>query len=321
MKLRVLVLGAGGFIGRQVMAALSGSDWATPIPAGRHAPAADQPAGLQVDTTNADQLRRALNTAGAVVNCVAGSNETMVDGARTLLEAAAHAPLKPRIVHLSSLAVYGDRVGDADEASAPGTGLSPYGAAKAAAERLMQGNTNAVVLRLGIVYGPQSSQWSGRIAQLLHAHRLGDLGGGGDGYANLTYVADAVQAVLRSLQRPVGGHVFNISMRNPPTWNHYFPRYAIALGAVPVTRISGRRLRIESKLLAPPLKVAEIIAGKLSPRLSRRLPQAIPPSLVRLFRQELRMTVGSAEDTLGLDWTALEDGLARSAAWYGNQRT
>ena len=320
MTQRILVLGANGFIGRQVVAALSSSDWATPVPAGRRAAAAGQPASLQVDTTNGAQLRDALADVSGVVNCVAGGTDTIVNGARTLAEAAADAPQKPRIVHLSSLAVYGERVGDADETTTAGGELSPYGAAKEAAERLIQSHSDAVVLRLGIVYGPYSSQWSGRIAQLLHARRLGDLGGGGDGYCNLTYVADAVQGIISCLRRAVGGNVFNLSMRDPPTWNEYFTRYAIALGAVPVARISGRRLRIESKLLAPPLKVAEIIAGKVAPRLGRLIPQPIPPSLVRLFRQELRLQVARAETALGLEWTPLEVGLTRSAAWYGQQQ-
>ena len=46
-KQRVLVLGAGGFVGRHVMAALATSDWATPVAAVRRSPIAG---GSNVET-------------------------------------------------------------------------------------------------------------------------------------------------------------------------------------------------------------------------------------------------------------------------------
>jgi nucleoside-diphosphate-sugar epimerase len=316
MKQRVLVLGAGGFIGRQVVAALSTSDWAAPIAAARRA-GADPSGTIQVDATDAGRLREVMAGVDGVVNCVAGNESTIVDGARALFEAAGDLPQRPRVVHLSSMAVYGDRVGDVDESAASGTGLSPYGAAKFEAERLAAAGGFVTCLRLGIVYGPGSPQWSGRMAQLLRAHRLGDLGSAGDGICNLTYVGDAVQAILRTLRTPhAAGRIYNVAGPDFPTWNDYLSRYALALGAVPVARISRRRLKLESKLLAPPLKVAEILAARLAPRLGALLPQPIPPSLVRLFGQEIRMTVGLAERELGMEWTPLEKGLRTTADWY-----
>jgi nucleoside-diphosphate-sugar epimerase len=326
MKQRVLVLGAGGFIGRQVVAALSTGDWALPVAAVRRA-GADQPGTIQVDATDAGRLREVMAGVDGVVNCVAGREATIVDGARALFESADALPQRPRVVHLSSMAVYGDRVGEVDESTAPGTGLSPYGAAKLDAERLATAGGFVTCLRLGIVYGAGSVQWSGRMAQLLRAHRLGDLGSAGDGICNLTYVGDAVEAILRALRTPhAAGRIYNVAGPEFPTWNEYLSRYALALGAVPLARISRRRLKIESKLLAPPLKVAEILAARLAPRLSAALPQPIPPSLVRLFGQEIRMIVGRAELDLGMEWTPLEQGLRMTVDWYrakhaGNARS
>jgi nucleoside-diphosphate-sugar epimerase len=320
MKQRILVLGANGFIGKQVVNALRASDWATPVAAGRRAQkvaASEAQAYVRLDATDPDQLRRAMDGVAGVVNCVAGDGGTMVEGARALFRVAAEMPLRPRIVHLSSMAVYGELEGDVDEGAAPGAGLSAYGAAKLEAERLAHASGLVVVLRLGIVYGPDSAQWSGRIARLLRSHRLGDLGTGGDGYCNLVYVADAVQSILSALQAAeLAGQVFNIGLPDCPTWNEYFSRFAIALGTVPVARLPARRMRIESKILAPPLKVAEIIAGKISQPLLRLVPPPIPPSLVRLFRQEIKMKVHAAEKSLGIQWTALEDGLSSAAKWY-----
>jgi len=322
VKTRVLVLGASGFIGKRVLDALSSSDWACPIAASRRGPnlaaAAGQPESLRLDATDAGQLRRAMEGVSAVVNCVLGNSRTIIDSARALFSVAGGSPNPPRIVHFSSLAVYGEAAGDVDESAAPVGRLSAYGAAKFETERLAAANPSIVTLRPGIVYGPGGAQWSGRIAQLLRAHRLGDLGRGGDGYCNLVYIDDVAEAVLRALRLPTAAAAmaFNLSLPHPPTWNEYLIRYAAALGAVPVSRIGQRRLRFESKVMAPPQKIAELIAGKVSPRLARRLPQPIPPSLVRLFQQEIRMKVGLAEQVLGLRWTPLEEGLRQAAAWY-----
>ncbi len=321
MKSRVLVLGATGFIGKRVLDALSSSDWACPIAASRRGPnraaEAGRPESVRLDATDAGQLRRAMEDVSAVVNCVLGNSRTIVDSARALFSVAGGMPQPPRIVHFSSLAVYGEAVGDVDESAAPVGRLSAYGAAKFETERLAAANPSIVTLRPGIVYGPGGAQWSGRLAQLLCAHRLGDLGRGGDGYCNLVFIDDVAEAVLRALRLPkASGMAFNLSLPDPPTWNEYLIRYAAALGAVPVSRIGQRRLRLESKVMAPPQKIAELIAGKFSPRLARRLPQPIPPSLVRLFRQEIRMKVGLAEQVLGLRFTPLEDGLRQAAAWY-----
>jgi len=317
---RVLVLGATGFIGKRVLGALGASGWASPVAASRrraNLAGADQTESVQLDATDAGQLRRAMEGVTAVVNCVLGNSRTIIEGARALFSVAGGMPHPPRIVHFSSMAVYGDAACEVDESAAPVGRLSAYGAAKFETERLAAANPSIVTLRPGIVYGPGGAQWSGRIAQLLYAHRLGDLGRGGDGYCNLVYIDDVAEAVLRALQSPEAeGKAFNLSLPDPPTWNEYLSRYAAALGAVPVSRIAHRRLRLESTLLAPPQKIAEIIAGKFSPPLARRLPQAIPPSLVRLFQQEIRLKVDLAEQVLGLRWTDLERGLTETAAWY-----
>lgn len=315
-KSQVLVLGAGGFIGTHLVAALAASDWAVPVAAMRGPfPMDSSVAHVQLDATDASALRICLRDAWGVVNCVAGSADTIIRGADVLFGAVRDLPNAPRVVHLSSIAVYGDASGYVDEMAQSQGSLSAYGAAKAAAERAASGTAATVLLRPGIVYGPGSRQWSERIAQWLRRHRIGDLGRYGDGYCNLVYIDDTVEAIMRSLRDPsLSGKVFNLSLPDPPTWNEYFIGYAKALGAVPVSRITRRRLGVETKLLAPPLKVAQILANRVSPRLSRLIPEPIPPSALRLFGQRIRMNVDAAEQTLGMRWTDLHRGLAAAAA-------
>ena len=313
MKQRIVVLGAGGFIGRHIVSALAASDWAAPVAAAPRA--AGGTAGvetLQLDATSATALAPALTGAYGVVNCVAGSTDIIVDGARALFDLAARMVPPPRVIHFSSMAVYGAAIGSADETAELRGDLGPYSVAKVAAEALAWGHHNVVSLRPGCVYGGHSPQWSERVARWLQAFRLGDLGPAGDGICNLVHIDDVVAATLRALRSPeAGGQAFNLAMSSPPTWNEYFIAYARALGAVPVRRISQLRLQLEGKLLAPPLKIAEILARKAHLRLP---PPPVPPSLLRAFRQELLLDSRKAERVLAMQWTPLERGLTAPKA-------
>jgi nucleoside-diphosphate-sugar epimerase len=157
--------------------------------------------------------------------------------------------------------------------------------------------------------------WSARIAQLLLHHRLGDLGAAGDGCCNLLFIDDLVAAVLLALRRTeLRGLAINLAMPELLTWNEYLVRFALALRATPVRRVSRRRLVVEAKLLAPPLKILEI-AGN---RLGRNLLNGFPPltaSLLGTCSQEIRLDTDRAQRLLGVQWTPLEQGLKRAADW------
>jgi nucleoside-diphosphate-sugar epimerase len=321
VSLSVLVLGADGFIGGHLIQALSASDWATPIAAGRRprATSGDSPiARLQFDATDQAALEHALQGADAVVNCISGSAQTIASSARALLAAVARQPRPPRLVHMSSMAVYGAASGLVSESAAL-AGQDPYALAKIAAESDCHRYSEAVVLRPGIVYGPHSRQWTERVGRWLMQRRVGDLGAAGDGCCNLVYVDDVVGAISQCLRLPgVTGQAFNLAMAQPPSWNDYFIAFARQLHAVPVARIGRRRLKLEAKLLAPPLKIAEILLSKVHLH-SITLPEPIPPSLLRLWQQDMRLDVTRAEQQLQLRWTSLADGLLQSARWFSQR--
>jgi len=260
MTQRVLVLGAGGFIGRRLVAALEGAPWAAPIAAGHRSPPGARAAEtVRLDAADGAALARVVARADSVVNCITGGADTIVATARALFSAAGGAARAPRVVHLSTMAVYGAVTGIVDETAELRGELGAYATAKVEAERIAASFGGAVVLRPGCVYGPGSVQWSERIARWLTTHRVGDL------------------------------------------------------GAVPVRRISRRRLTLETKLWAPPLKVAELAARRA--RLHRiRIPPPIPPALLRTWGQEIRLDVRKAQQVLGLSWTPVESGLRETAA-------
>jgi nucleoside-diphosphate-sugar epimerase len=317
MKQCILVLGANGFIGGEVVTGLASSGWATPILGVRRPSArSDQFEQRIVEATGVDSVAAAMRDVTGVVNCVAGDAQTIAAGAKALFEAAARVTPAPRIMHLSTMSVYGSADGLIDEAATLRGDLGPYSEAKVAAEATASAYPHAVIFRPGCVFGPGSEQWTIRIARLLLAHRLGDLGAAGDGFCNLVHVGDVVAAILRALNEPgADGRAFNLSIPQPPTWNEFLVKYAIALDAVPVRRISQRRLRIEEKLLAPPLKIAEIL-GRIAKLDARRLPPLIPPSLIRSMRQEIRLDPGRAQAELGLHWKGLEWMLDEGARWF-----
>ncbi len=328
---RVIVLGASGFLGRRVLAVLAASDWAAPVAVSRRphafprvppprrgargeggdtcgpaAPASTE--RLACDATRPAELLRLLEGADAVVNCTAGPPADTVAIARAL----ARAPAACRIVHVSSMAVYGPATGLVDEATPLPDDLRGYGGAKIAAERALSEHPNHVVLRPGCIFGPGSGQWTLRIARLLRAGRLGDLGAAGDGACNLAPLDDVVAAVLVALRRPVAGMAFNVAVPNPPSWNAFLIRFAIALDATPVARIPARQLRLEARL-ALPLHAAALALRRVSPRAAARVPDALTPSLLALLRQDITLDHRRADRLLGFARTPLGDALAQAA--------
>lgn len=310
MKMRILVLGATGFVGRLVVKSLAASDWAVPIAASRRAGKGVE----RVDGTDAASLTAALANVDGLINCVAGAPEGITANARALATALAAqnavraAPLP--VVYFSSMAVYGTAEGRIDEDAAL-TGASAYGLAKVEAERLLGGLSGVTFFRPGCIYGRGSPQWSARIADLLRAKRIGDLGVAGDGHSNLVHVDDVVQAALLAVRAPrTASRAYNLAMPNAPRWNEYFVAYGRALGATPVRRVGARRLKFETKLLAPVLKIAEIAGRKTG---IHHLPPALPPSLARLWQQDIRLDVRRAEQELGVTWTSLQTALEEEA--------
>lgn len=306
--MKVLVLGGTGYIGARLVATLSQTD-------GMRAIAASRRAG--VDTLDFASVQRALQGVDAVVNCVAGNAAAIAQGARVLVRAAQQAG-RPRIVHLSSMSVYGALEGEVTEASPRDPSIGWYAKAKCEAEDVIADyEGGAVMLRPGCVWGPGSDLWVGRIGRLLRARRLGDLGTAGDGWANLVAVDDVCAAIVASLRietTPGLPRVFNLAAPDSPRWNDYFVDLALAIGATPVARLSAPRLKLDAKLLGPPLKVLEIAASRTGR--ATRLPDPIPPGLPALFERHLHLRSEVAQCELGLRWTPYGQVLHESAAWF-----
>ncbi|HTH94024.1 MAG TPA: NAD(P)-dependent oxidoreductase [Rhodocyclaceae bacterium] len=319
--MKILVLGGSGHIGRRLLAHMAVTPGLVTVSASRgRKPATAGVAAIRLDIRNEVALAVALADVDCVVNCVAGDAASIADGATTLVNAARTAG-HPGIIHLSTMSVYGRQEGTLDEDARLDPELGWYAQAKCLAEQEIERYVDlggyAVILRPGCVYGPDSQLWVGRIARLLHAGRLGDLGTQGDGWSNLVHVDDVCHAVLAAIHLMPNIHdhretgkpaVFNLAAPDSPRWNEYFRDLALAIGAVPLRRIGIGRVKADAYIASPAVKIAEKIAYHIGLDRSR-FPDPLPPGLLHLFGQQIRLDSHRAEAQLDMAWTPYATGL------------
>ncbi|MCA9192636.1 MAG: NAD(P)-dependent oxidoreductase [Planctomycetales bacterium] len=256
---KVLVTGAAGFVGGWVAESFDLAG--IPVRAGvRRWSSASRLVRRKLevapcDVTSVPQLRAAMADCDAVIHCAVGNEEVTVRGTENVL-AVAHEMRLERIVHLSSVAVYGEPTGIVPEDHPRNGSSSAYALHKISAENIcekyMQLGAPVVILRPTIVYGPFGYTWTVSFAHRLFSGKWGTFGKHGDGTCNLVYVTDVVQAAARALtsDRAVGA-TFNINGGDIVTWNEYFRRFNAALGQPPLKEQAIWPIAAKSRLMAP----------------------------------------------------------------------
>src|SRR3954465_540364 len=145
MANRIFVTGAGGFIGARLVEVLHCAGGWQVLAGVRRWSTAARGARLGVglppwDIRNADQVARALSGVTHLVHCAVTGDDrgTIVEGTRVLMEGAQRAGVK-KIVHLSTVDVYGRAQGEVHEELPYAVTGRVYGDSKIEAEQVVQG--------------------------------------------------------------------------------------------------------------------------------------------------------------------------------------
>lgn len=202
MPRRVLILGAGGFIGAQVAAAFDRAGWTVRAAARRPAASARRAPGFEWATLDfadpAADWVGALAGADAVVNCVGalqdGGEDSLaaahVEGPRRLIEAMRAVGVR-RLVHLSAVGV--------DEAAG-----TDYARTKAETERMVAASgLDWIILRPSLVIGRGAYGGTGLI-RALAAFPLFIPAVGGDQRFRPILAEDLAAAVVAAVDAPPG---------------------------------------------------------------------------------------------------------------------
>lgn len=280
---RFLITGASGFIGRRVLATLSGQGHRCRRLVRRADP---DPAAVRADLADPSALLAACADIDCVIHCAGfahafaarSSDETHLHwqvnfaGTRNLVEAAGRAGVK-RFVFLSSvkaMAEPGDACADEDF---PGEPESAYGLAKKAAEAAVRDagrsyGMHVVNLRLSMVYGAGGRGNLERMARLVRKGLFPPLPENGN-RRSLVHVDDVVGAILAVAsdaraagqtyivcgpEAPSGRQLFDaireVSGMAPCAWS--IPEFMLRLLALTgdgLGKLAGRRLPLDSEVL------------------------------------------------------------------------
>jgi nucleoside-diphosphate-sugar epimerase len=339
---KVLVTGAGGFIGSRIVEMLHEMGFAT-VRAGVRRWAAAARIGrfpveiVQCDVTDEAQVRLAMQGVDWVVHCAVGPREVTVQGTENVLRAAREAGVK-RVVHLSTIDVYGEVVGDTTEdATLTPTG-NAYGDSKIEAEqvcrRYQAEGLPVAILRPSIVYGPYSALWTIEFAERLQVHPWPFAKDFCQGICNLVYVDDLVHAVMLGLTRPEAvGQAFNINGPDRPTWHAYFEALNNAMGLPPLVPKARTASTLSAWTMQPVRAAAKFalrhfqapimgmyqrydLAKKVMKLAEGMIKKAPTTNEFRLFSKVGRFPTGKAERLLGYrPQFDMADGIAMSVQW------
>jgi nucleoside-diphosphate-sugar epimerase len=273
------------------------------------------------DLHDAAALRRAVEGVDVVYHCGAyvgdwGSWKTFFDGtvltARNVVEACRSAG-KPRLLHVSSISVYGKTPADAGELGEDypvGQGhwlWDYYGRSKVLAEEEVRQYSDYTMVRPSWIYGPRDRVSMQRLVDALRSGTVRMIGSG-ENRLNMIYAADvAAGAILAANEPSASQQAYHLCSYGEITQRELLSKVCEILELPPVKR------RV-------PMRVAWSVAftAELTFRLLRR---ERPPPFTRrgvyLMGRPTSFSIRKAQDQLG--WkpqVGVDQGLAAALDWY-----
>lgn len=337
-NMRIIVLGAGGFVGGWIAEVLAEMKDIVPL------------ACLRQWASAVRVARRGIPI--AIAGCEETiANPSLLDGADVLINASMPPPSQEselvsslhsacakagvrRFIQFSSAAVYGNATGEVSERT-PTAPIDDYSRGKVAMEqRLSQvaagTQTATFIFRPSIIYGPFSEAWSVRYARRVVSGRWRSLGRVGNGFCNLVHAHDVARAAIRAATSDIGPGVYLLNLNGPDrvTWNEYIERLGDAL-AIP-GRVIPNELVFRGRVMAAELMRVAARLGTIRSFYKRSTGNAraaiknaqgftrLYPSRVELdlLGRRVYYSASQAAELLGIRPSIdLDAGLRQSATW------
>ena len=331
---RALVTGATGLVGSHIVERLLADGWRVRALVRDTSAAAwlgDHGAELaRGDILDGESLRAAMANCDTVFHCAAlisasGSwdryQRANIDGTRAVIDAAAAS--RARLVHTSSVAVYGggaryrDAPTDEDTPLAPLDEFAWYARSKRESEHLVldahaTGELWATAIRPPMIYGRRDRQLVPRFARVIRTGFF-PLFAHGRSTMSLVHASAVADGAVRAARCEIaGGRVYNLTNDFPVTVADMVQLASNGLGK----RVRG---------IPVPLPVARASFAALAgvARLARRDAMAVQlPDAVSTFSRNNPFTSERARRELGWSPTVRpEVGIPDAFAWWKEHRT
>lgn len=258
--LRVGIVGAAGQVGSALLKALDRNDEFSAVGIVRNSVAAARIASQGMEariaqTDNPVGLLEATRDLDALVNCALPRYQPSKTSAANhgLANSLAHACAGKHLLHLSSVAVYGDFISGSRGLFGHPRPDIVYGRQKLQMENLLRKFTvkhsvKCTILRVGHVYGPEL-RWSEAIFDLIKTENF-RLPFGGDIPSNGVWIANLIAGIQEVLIRQAPQGTVNLTDIPQMTWRDVFELHANACGSPavkPMSKLESKRRFMESK--------------------------------------------------------------------------